>query len=139
MLWKVTNENPLIMHDWSEVGVWDPMTDLGQTMISDVKREVWQKHDRNLIEKYWKRLIELGVSPVSFPFDLCWSLYQHNAVNRWIFFLLVLIPILPPNASQYFHDQMLAFIEDHDNAQSYPLQGVACIIEDPHKFFGLTD
>jgi len=51
----------------------------------------------------------------------------------------MLIPIVPPNASQYFHDQILSFIEDHDNENSYPLKGIACIIEDPKKFFALTD
>ena len=35
--------------DWSEVGPWEPTTDLAQTLISDVKAAIFVQHSRALL------------------------------------------------------------------------------------------
>jgi hypothetical protein len=43
-------------------GMWELMTDLAQTIISDVKPEIFKKHTKDLVRTYWEQLIQLGVS-----------------------------------------------------------------------------
>ena len=107
------NVDTPIMFDWSEVGPWEPTADLGQMLISDVKPEFY-KHTKQLVRKYHQTLIESGVSESTFPWDACWNSFCRAGVERWIFMfpILTIFPI-PANGIQYFHDQILAFIEAH--------------------------
>ena len=115
----------LYMVDWSEIGVWEPMTDIGQAMISDVKPQVWRDHDRDLIRSYWNRLVSNGVNPKQYTFEQCWQAYQRGGVERWILTFGLLCGLsLPDSAVQYFHDQLLTFIEDHGDFSSYLLKPV---------------
>lgn len=41
------NENPILV-DWSEVGPWEPTTDLAQMVISDVKPQLFQQKNKRL-------------------------------------------------------------------------------------------
>jgi len=116
----------LFLVDWSEVGIWEPLTDLGQTMISDVSVEVRRKHERALLRAYWERLTggpATRATAAALPFERCWELYARHSPERWIFMfaLLASMPNLPDSATTYFHDQLLAFITDH--AEHAPREG----------------
>lgn len=123
------SDDALVLFDWAEVGVWEPTADLAQTIISDVSQVLFRKHIRNLLEKYWRRLIEFGVSPDEYSFEMCWKAFLRGGVERWIglFAYLTSLPI-SGKAIQYFHDQLLAFIELDDEREYYELQPVACIL-----------
>ncbi|KAG0195505.1 hypothetical protein BGX28_001242 [Mortierella sp. GBA30] len=123
--------SPIVIYDWSEVCVWEPTTDLGQTVISDVATPVFQEHARSALQKYWERLIELGVvKAVDYPFETCWKSFLRGGVEKWIwtFAILCSYPGMPAQAVQYFHDQMLAFIELADNGgeEYYGITTVLC-------------
>jgi hypothetical protein len=120
-----TSSGQLFLVDWSEVGIWEPMTDLGQTMISDVSLEVRRKHERALLRGYWERLTtapNTRVTPAALPFERCWELYARHSPERWIFVFAIMASMraLPDAAMAYFHDQLLAFINDH--AEHAPLR-----------------
>jgi hypothetical protein len=108
----------LFLVDWSKAGVWEPLTDLGQAMISDVSVVVRRKHERALLRAYWERLTggpATRATAAALPFERCWELYARHSPERWIymFALLASMPNLPHAATTYFHDQLLAFINDH--------------------------
>ncbi len=84
-----------------------------------------------------------GVDPRSYSFDACWESFCQRGAERWIwlFCALAAFPGIPPKAVkvatlglpdlflivlifQYFHDQLLAFIEAHGDFPSYKLKAV---------------
>ncbi|KAF9281155.1 hypothetical protein BGZ68_006818 [Mortierella alpina] len=128
----------IVMYDWSEVCVWEPTTDLGQTVISDVAVPVFQAHARIALTKYWERLIELGaVKAIDYPFETCWKAFLRGGVEKWLwtFAILCNYPGVPASLVQYFHDQLLAFIELADNGgdQYYNITTV-CLFGPPGAF-----
>ncbi|KAK9704053.1 hypothetical protein K7432_010416 [Basidiobolus ranarum] len=130
MIWlKNEPTNHLRVVDWSEVGVWEPTADLGQTIISDVKASIWRDNDVKLLRLYWEKLVSLGVSAEEYPFDMCLERYERAPVERWIWvFSLMSTFGLPPIAIQYFHDQILSFIEAHGDHDAYILKPVVCLV-----------
>ncbi|KAH7059419.1 hypothetical protein BKA57DRAFT_444803 [Linnemannia elongata] len=126
-----TEAPSICMYDWSEVCIWEPTTDLGQTIISDVPVAVFKTHARTALRKYWDRLIELGAfKPEAYPFETCWKSFVRGGVEKWLwtFGILCSYPGMPANAVQYFHDQMLAFIELAGDVEDdfYDITTVVC-------------
>jgi len=117
-------EGEVLAVDWSQVGVWEPTTDLAQTIISDVKPEVFIKHTRELVRAYWERIIQLGIVESEYPFNLCWESFCRGGPERWIYIIVLMttIPGLPTKLHKYFHDQLLAFIEAHGDHEFYVLK-----------------
>ncbi|CAO3573420.1 unnamed protein product [Mortierella alpina] len=113
-----SSSSSIVMYDWSEVCVWEPTSDLGQTLVSDVAIPVFQAHARIALQKYWERLIELGaVRAADYSFETCWKAFLRGGVEKWIWVFSILAnhPGMPASLVQYFHDQLLAFIELADN------------------------
>eukprot|EP01012_Entosiphon_sulcatum_P007468 TRINITY_DN1379_c0_g1_i2.p1 TRINITY_DN1379_c0_g1~~TRINITY_DN1379_c0_g1_i2.p1 ORF type:complete len:489 (+),score=59.97 TRINITY_DN1379_c0_g1_i2:33-1469(+) len=143
MLWRLEKpqgfqgrfaDTQLIWVDWSEVGVWEPAADLSQTIISDVRPEVWP-HLKDLVHKYYARLeasvdqsgnkVHLG----TFTFEKCWERFQQAGVERWIWMFCYLATMeLPGKCIQYFHDQTLNFIKMHGNHPYYVLKPVPTLV-----------
>jgi len=133
-------EESLVFHDWSVVSTYcyqtlrltllakpgpgEPTTDLAQTLISDVRPEIFLKHAEELVKFYWTRLIQLGVSEADYPWKTCWSAFCRGGPERWLWGLTILgsMAELPDNAIQYFHDQTLAFIEEFGDQPYYILK-----------------
>jgi len=105
-------------------GPWEPTTDLAQTLISDVRQEIFLKHAEELVKFYWTRLIQLGVSEADYPWKNCWSAFCRGGPERWLWFFIIMasMPALPDKAIQYFHDQVLAFIEGFGDQPYYILK-----------------
>ncbi|KAG0003297.1 hypothetical protein BGZ80_000997 [Entomortierella chlamydospora] len=111
---KSSASSDLVIFDWSEVCIWEPTTDLGQTVISDVSIPLFQAHARPALRKYWEKLVELGVvKPTEYTFETCWRHFLRGGVEKWlwVFGVLSSYPGMPAKGVQYFHDQILAFIE----------------------------
>ncbi|ORZ14302.1 hypothetical protein BCR41DRAFT_354641 [Lobosporangium transversale] len=111
---SVPSSSSITLYDWSEVGVWEPTTDLGQTVISDMAIPIFQEHARPALKKYWERLVQLGVvKPTEYTFETCWRSFLRGGIEKWLwmFGILSSYPGLPAPGVQYFHDQLLAFIE----------------------------
>ncbi|KAG0316413.1 hypothetical protein BGZ99_006922 [Dissophora globulifera] len=121
----------LVIYDWSEVCIWEPTTDLGQTVISDVAIPVFQAQARTALQKYWERLVELGaVNPSEYSLETCWKSFLRSGVEKWlwVFAILCSYPGMPAPGIQYFHDQMLAFIElgEKEGGIAYDITTVIC-------------
>eukprot|EP01102_Stenamoeba_stenopodia_P015247 TRINITY_DN5181_c0_g1_i1.p1 TRINITY_DN5181_c0_g1~~TRINITY_DN5181_c0_g1_i1.p1 ORF type:complete len:519 (+),score=77.44 TRINITY_DN5181_c0_g1_i1:194-1750(+) len=128
MLWIGNNRpgrGPAIFVDWSEVGVFCPFTEIAQFMISNATIELRRKHERTLFESYYRRLIEKGVTASEFPLESCWDRYCAGGIEKWLQFMILLANMnledpnhLPDFGIQWFHDQVLAFVEDHGDRKS---------------------
>jgi len=128
MLWAGKEKRPLapaIFVDWSDVGVFCPFTEIAQFMISNTTVELRRTHERALFESYHRRLIEKGVNPKDFPLERCWDRYCAGGIEKWLQFMILLSVMnlnapnhLPDFGIQWFHDQVLAFLEDHGERAS---------------------
>eukprot|EP00026_Physarum_polycephalum_P009343 Phypoly_transcript_09463.p1 GENE.Phypoly_transcript_09463~~Phypoly_transcript_09463.p1 ORF type:complete len:431 (+),score=72.72 Phypoly_transcript_09463:104-1396(+) len=110
--------------DWSQCGPWEPTADLAQTIISDVKPEVFQKHTKEWVRAYWDRLTKLGISEKEYPFSTCWERFCMGGPERWIWLFVIMIqmPAVPVPLNEYFQDQLLGFIECHGDHEFYILK-----------------
>jgi len=124
-------DNPLILVDWSEFGIWEPTTDLGQMVISDVKTDLWKNHEKEILLEYWNTLIKQGVSAEKYPYQQFWKEFCTAPVERWIWCFCILVDGfgIPDIAIQYFHDKILDFIESHGDYPSYLIKATACFIQ----------
>lgn len=66
----------------SEVGLWEPATDLAQMIISDVKAEVMKTHCKGALRDYWERLRALGVPENDYPWEACWQAFCRGGMER---------------------------------------------------------
>jgi hypothetical protein len=110
-------DGALFMVDWSEVGMWEPCTELAQAMISDVQPAVRRAHEDELLRLYVDRLRSAPGSRVPADFDAARArqLYARGGPERWAFFIGILsaMSAVPDAAMRYFADQFLAFVDDH--------------------------
>ena len=118
MIWKTNlcqNSSSLYLVDWSEVGIWQPMADLAQMVISDVKPELWKSIGKSCLKDYYNCLLEKGKiynSNINLSFDECVNYFYTGGIERWIFINCILFSMpLEPSVHQYFHDQLLHYIE----------------------------
>eukprot|EP01095_Lingulamoeba_sp_RSL-Kostka_P010324 TRINITY_DN3698_c0_g1_i1.p1 TRINITY_DN3698_c0_g1~~TRINITY_DN3698_c0_g1_i1.p1 ORF type:complete len:478 (-),score=151.65 TRINITY_DN3698_c0_g1_i1:97-1530(-) len=111
--------------DFSEIGLWEPGTELAQTIISDVKPELFTQENftYDLVEKYYNRVCSLNNKiKDSITLETLYERFCKGGVGKWFFYFPLLASMdIPPVAKQYFHDQILAFIESHGDYDSYPL------------------
>jgi len=122
-------EEQLLLVDWSQCGPWEPTTDLAQTIISDVKPELFKKHTKEWVRTYWEKLCQLGISEKEYPFQLCWESFCRGGPERWVwlFVVMAVMPGVPLPLTQYFHNQLLAFIECHGDVEYYVLKPVVIL------------
>lgn len=113
---KDGDDGKLFLVDWAEVGMWEPCTDLAQTMISDVPPAVRRENEDALMALYVDRLRSVPGSkvPADFTAARAKQLYARGGPERWIFFISILAAMpLPDAAIRFFCDQFLAFVDDH--------------------------
>ena len=111
LFWHI-DEKSVIMTDFSEVGVGNPLSDLGQYIISDVESEVRRQHEHEVLTAYWNKLTSSGVDPEEYTFSQCWESYKNDSLDRFVWFY----PILHyfDYNPKFFHDNIDTFLEDHD-------------------------
>eukprot|EP01065_Artemidia_motanka_P048210 TRINITY_DN7727_c0_g1_i1.p1 TRINITY_DN7727_c0_g1~~TRINITY_DN7727_c0_g1_i1.p1 ORF type:complete len:354 (+),score=117.11 TRINITY_DN7727_c0_g1_i1:243-1304(+) len=107
---------PVVMVDWEMVGVGSGPQDLGQYVISHMTPEDRRPCERALVEGYYKELLDLGVDGKAFTWEECWQEYRVGGLERWLWFLAYfagmgegMVPV-----AKFFHDQVLAFVKDHE-------------------------
>jgi hypothetical protein len=81
---------------------------------------------RSAVESYYARLVELNPSVAdSMSLDDCIAEYVSGGAGRWFWFLPILATMCPPAMTQYFHDQVLAFVRYHNiTPQTSPMPRV---------------
>lgn len=121
----------VLMFDWSEIGPWEGAYDLAQMIISDVRASVFKTASRDAVRVYWEALTAPGegrVDPAAYTFDACWSAFCRGGPERWIWFFVILSCFPVPSAAvQYFHDQLLEFIESHEPQPFYELKSIVWV------------
>ncbi len=97
--------------------------ELGQFMISHCPPRERATIERAAVEAYFGELSSLNPlvltsssSSLSEPWtmDHCWAEYVNGGLGRWLFFLPYDGWGAHHSVSQYFCDQVLAFIKDHN-------------------------
>lgn len=99
----------LKVFDWSEVGPWEPTTDLAQTVVSDLPKELFSNVE-DILQAYHTRIQLLGVT--NYSWEDCRRRFGESGMERWIWILGVmssLFDITSTGLGQYFIDQMNAF------------------------------
>eukprot|EP01121_Diplochlamys_sp_Union-15-3_P000761 TRINITY_DN10633_c0_g1_i1.p1 TRINITY_DN10633_c0_g1~~TRINITY_DN10633_c0_g1_i1.p1 ORF type:complete len:445 (-),score=48.78 TRINITY_DN10633_c0_g1_i1:3-1337(-) len=123
---SVRDKRSVVGVDWSEVSIWEPMTDLGQMVISDVQEKI---DHQELVSYYWNKLIDKGVSPSEFPLSTALEFYQRGPVEKWIWMVCIMPGFnVPDVAMQYFHDKLINFIQENGNYDYYILKPIVTII-----------
>lgn len=125
-----TNKDRALWFDWSEVGPWEPTADLAQMFISDVKPNVTKAHAKEIVRAYYDELLKCGVSKTEYSWETCWTTFCQNGPEKWIWLLALLCDFgLPTNAMQYFHDQVLSFIETFcPNQEAFEIKSLVHIL-----------
>lgn len=120
----------LVLVDWSEVGPWEPMTDLAQVRPRSCLLTTRCEHSRRLVHAYWMQLLASDcTSAAEFPLEACWEGFCRGGGERWVWLLAVMSALpLPLAALQYFHDQLLALVEAHGDPPFYQLKPVVCLL-----------
>lgn len=124
----------MVLVDWSEVGVWEPMADIAQMLVSDVRPHVRRQCERALIATYVATLRDAGVT--SYSAEAAWRDYGRAGSQRWLWLFAVLAGLpdeqaMPLVAARFFHDQTAAFVRDHASATGagpLPLTSVVCMV-----------
>lgn len=101
----------LVLLDWEAVGVGNGPQDLAQFFISHASPEDRRRLEGPMVAEYHAELVRAGVT--DFSLDKCREEYSRGGAERWVWLLALLAAICPAAATQYFHDQLHAFVTDH--------------------------
>jgi Ecdysteroid kinase-like family len=68
------DQHPVMLIDWQNVMVSNPLQDLAYLMGQSVEVDVRRKHENEVVEYYHAKLVEQGVT--DFSLDECWKAYD---------------------------------------------------------------
>ena len=104
----------VVLVDWEAVGLGSGPQELGQFMISHTLPAVRASIEREAVAAYHAELCRCNaaVAPTLSLAD-CWQEYVLGGLARWLFFLPFDGWGAPPAVSQFFCDQVLAWVSDH--------------------------
>lgn len=114
--------HPVIL-DWEVVGVGSGPQDLSQFLISHAAPAERRLHEDALVREYYACLTGAGkysedaskkVDAATYSWEECWHDYIHGGIERWVWLFAYLTGLCPDNMNQYFHDQLDAFMKDHN-------------------------
>eukprot|EP01064_Diplonema_japonicum_P020608 TRINITY_DN30214_c0_g1_i1.p1 TRINITY_DN30214_c0_g1~~TRINITY_DN30214_c0_g1_i1.p1 ORF type:complete len:408 (+),score=132.41 TRINITY_DN30214_c0_g1_i1:76-1299(+) len=115
--WHAANmfykDGSILLCDWCDVGVWNPLRDLGQFVVSDVKIPQHAKEFPDLIKLYYNTLKDCGADLGDYTFEECWDDFVVYGVNRWVYFIPIMdvFPSVPDSLMTYFGKQLDDFLE----------------------------
>jgi hypothetical protein len=119
----ITPKGTSIFVDWAMVGVGSGPQDMAQYIISHTSPTDRRLIERELMMAYYLELTTIPSTGIplhedlaskSYSFDDCWRDYIHGGVQRWVWLFCVLTTLCPDIVNQYFHDQLVAFLQDHE-------------------------
>lgn len=112
MMW-VPGIRRLVLLDFEVVGIGSGPQDLSQFLISHMAPAVRRKCEASLVREYYDALVQNGIDRSSYSWDACWHEYKMGGFERWVWLLALLTTMCPADMVQYWHDQMLAYMQDH--------------------------
>ncbi len=102
----------LVLLDWEAVGVGSGPQDLGQFLISHSSPSARRAVEDAALARYHAELQALNPK-VAMTLAECRAEYAAGGAGRWFWLLPLLAVYCPPVMAKYFHDQLLAFVDDH--------------------------
>lgn len=101
--------------DFEMIGCGSGAQDLGQYLWSNSTPEFRRQHEAHLVrEVYYQELLRsLPKDAITPSADQVFEEYKLGGFGRSIWFLCILVPMMPPAMGQYFCDQTLALMDDH--------------------------
>lgn len=76
-------EQPVIIIDWATTRVWRGVADISRLLGTSVETELRRECEKDLVERYFSRLVERGVS--SYSYQECWEDYLKGYLGFSIF------------------------------------------------------
>ncbi len=88
---------------------------MGRYLISHASPQMRESCWRSAVEAYYEQLVSMNASVAdSMSVDDCVAEYINGGAGRWFWFLPILAAMCPPKMTQFFHDQVLAFVIYHN-------------------------
>ena len=105
----------IILLDWEAVRSGSGgAQELGQFVISHMSPSLRRIGERQRVEAYYTALCDACPQVAKdYAFENAWIDYTFGGAERWVWLLALLTGICEPVMVQYFHDQLLAFCDDH--------------------------
>mmetsp|Transcript_11563 Transcript_11563/g.42294 ORF Transcript_11563/g.42294 Transcript_11563/m.42294 type:complete len:388 (-) Transcript_11563:30-1193(-) len=109
------SEMEVFLVDFEMVGIGSGPQDLGQYMISHAGPIERKEMEEELVHMYYKTLCSLnGDVAASMSWEDCWSEYVYGGIAKWLWMLPILVAMCPTQFTQFFHDQILDFLQTHN-------------------------
>lgn len=104
----------LILLDWENVGVGSGPQEIAQFLISHMDPGLRATVESEVLQEYYRSLISRNPQIAEvMSYDECWREYVAGGAGKWTWFMPLLATGCPPKMTQYFHDQLLAFLKTH--------------------------
>lgn len=116
-----------LLLDWEVVGLGSGAQDVAQYFISHMSPALRKQEERGLVEDYYATLTATCHEPTedaieekrreklrAYSFEQCWRDYVSGGCGRWVWLLCLLSALCPAPMTQYFQDQLAAFMKDHN-------------------------
>jgi hypothetical protein len=101
-----------VLLDLEMVGVGSGPQELAQMLISHMEPALRAACELQLLRAYHTELLSRGVQQLSW--EACLAEYRAGGAARWIWFLPVLAAACPAPMTQFWINQLQAFLEDHN-------------------------
>ena len=112
MMWRAATQR-LVLLDFEVVGLGSGPQDLSQFLISHMASATRRACEHDLVRGYYAELTANGVSADEYSWDACWAEYQRGGSERWVWLVALLSAMCPAPMVQFWHDQLLEFMQDH--------------------------
>lgn len=110
VMWHRSGHVKLV--DWEMCGIGSAAQDLGQYVISNMEPSARRECEHRVVREYYDELVAAGVE--NYSFEECWREYQVGGTERWLWFLCYFAGTDAMfEWTRFFHDQVLAFMQDH--------------------------
>jgi len=113
VMWMTKERNSIRFLDWEMVGLGSGPQDLGQYVISNMNPAERKVCEKELVEAYFEELKRQNRA-IGCSWEYCWQEYKVGGVERWLWFLVYFVGNGMSEWAQYFHNQIEAFMNDHD-------------------------
>jgi hypothetical protein len=117
IMWDYKNRK-CVPIDWELTNLGSGIQDISFYMIIYVDPPLRRRIEERLVRTYYQELLSFGDVKVlnehTYTWEQCWAEYKVAGLERHIWLMGGVTAIYPDPPVQFFHDQMVAFMEDHN-------------------------
>ena len=122
IMWRWKNDqegekggHPVFL-DFEVVGVGSGPQDLAQYLISHMAPSDRRNLEEKLLQQYYAELLTASngkITEKDYSYAQCKKDFVNGGALRWVWLFTVASGFCPDHFNQFFHDQLLAFFDDH--------------------------